>query len=62
MDDDKGDYRENPVRTHLRMAPSEERVLPERRQVLQEYEQAAWKSNRRRARGARQECGASNVA
>ena len=37
MDDDKGDYRENPVRTHLRMAPSEERVLPERRQVRQGY-------------------------
>jgi hypothetical protein len=29
------------------MTPSEERVLPERRQVLEEYEQAAEKSNHR---------------
>ena len=49
MDDDKVDYRASPVRTHLQMTPSEEHVLPERRQVLEEYEQAAWKSNRRRA-------------
>jgi hypothetical protein len=41
MDDDKGDYRKNPVRTHLRMAPSEERVLPERRQVKKGYVQGA---------------------
>jgi hypothetical protein len=45
MDDDKGDYRENPVRTHLRMAPSEERVLPERRQVKEGYVQGAGLSN-----------------
>ena len=49
VDDDKVDYRASPVRTHLQMTPSEEHVLPERQQVLEEYEQAAWKSNRQSA-------------
>jgi hypothetical protein len=37
MRDDKIGDRKNPVRTHLQIAPSEERVLPERRQVCQGY-------------------------
>jgi hypothetical protein len=37
MEDDKADYRKNPVRTHLEVAPSEERGLPERRQVSLDY-------------------------
>ena len=45
MGDDKGDYEANPVRTHLPRAPSEERALPERRQVLRGYEQGVEKSN-----------------
>ena len=44
--DDKGDYEANPVRTHLPMAPSEERALPERQQVREGYGQEAEKSNR----------------
>ena len=47
MGDDKGNYEANPVWTHLPRAPSEERALPERRQVLKGYEQRAKKSNRR---------------
>ena len=45
MGDDKGDYEANPVRTHLPRAPSEERALPERRQVLKGYEEGGKKSN-----------------
>jgi hypothetical protein len=35
------------------MTPSEELVLPERRQVLEDYEQEVEKSNRRRAQPPR---------
>ncbi len=45
MDDDKGNDGGDPVPTHLRMAPSEERVLPERRQLSEGYAPAGALSN-----------------
>ena len=45
VDDDKCDYEAHPKGTHPINTPSEERVLPERRQVVEGYEQGARKSN-----------------